>query len=83
MKGFGEKTGAVSLLKERRKVRPRDTFLEKLGGSGEGEQRRRQGWPLHSWAGDQVLRQTAKSVIALWLIAPFVLQRGKECHEEI
>jgi hypothetical protein len=30
MKGFGERTGAGSVLKERRKVRPRNTFLEKL-----------------------------------------------------
>ncbi len=30
IKGFGEKTGAGIELKERRKVRPRDTFLEKL-----------------------------------------------------
>jgi hypothetical protein len=29
-KGFGEKTGAGIDLEERRKVRPRDTFLEKL-----------------------------------------------------
>ncbi len=30
MKGFGEKTGASILLKERRKVKLRKTFLEKL-----------------------------------------------------
>ena len=62
-------------------------LLGEAGGNGEGEQHRRQGWPLPSWAGDQVLRQTAESVIGLWLAAPFALQTGKEdwqeCHEEI
>ncbi len=60
------------------KGKAQEHLLGEAGGSGENEQRRRQGWPLRSWAGYQVRRGLAKSVIVLWLIVPCVLQKGKE-----